>query len=78
MSKSKVHLTPVSNIVNNHLVDKTNVIQREFDSLKDGFTFINTNTNEERVDNLMNVSVYDDIMVYENKQYKILHMLTIG
>lgn len=78
MAKAKVHLTPVSNIMDSQLIDKTNVIQREFDAYSDGFVFINTKTGQERNDHLMNVSLYDDTMIYDGKHYRILHMTTIG
>lgn len=78
MAKSIVHLTPVSNVMDSKLIDNTNVIQREFDSYKDAFTFTNINTGHERVDTLINVSLYDDVMTYNDKNYRILHMKTIG
>lgn len=76
MSKTTVHLTPVSNIMDDRLIDNTKVIARQFDSLTEPFTFINIHTGEERVGNLMQASLYDDTMVYEGKHYRILKMLT--
>lgn len=56
-----------------------NKVETEFhDSYKDEFTFYNVKTEETRKDFLINVSLYDDRIVRDEKQYYILHMLTKG
>ncbi len=73
---STILITPISNIINNTVVDNSKVIKRTHDSNMDVFTFYNVRNEETRCANLMSVSLYDDLIVEGEEKYKILHMLT--
>ena len=73
--KSEIHITPVSNIVNGKLLDKTNVVAKVYNTDNDSFTFINV-SGETREDTLINASLYDDTLLLDGKHYRILHMLS--
>lgn len=74
--KSTILITPTSNIVNMAVVDNSKVTERTHDSYMDVFTFYNVKREHTRKANLMDVSLYDDVIVENDIHYKILRMLS--
>lgn len=74
--KSTILITPTSNILNMAVVDNSKVEKRTYDSNMDVFTFYNVKQGETRKANLMDVSLYDDVIVEKDVHYKILRMLS--
>lgn len=74
--KSRITITPTTNIKDNQVVDYDKVEKRTYDSDMDVFEFLDVVRNEKRRANLMNVSLYNDVIVEGDIHYKILHMLT--
>ncbi len=74
--KSTILVTPVSNIKDYRVVDESKIEKRTHDSRMEVFTFYNVVQKETRKANLMDVSLYDDLIVEGEEQLKILHMLT--
>lgn len=75
MSKSTITITPVTNIENSRVVDNDKVTTETWDSY-DPHTFRNVPSDKTRKDTLIHVSLYDDVIVREKEEFKILHMLT--
>jgi hypothetical protein len=74
--KSTILITPTTNIVNMAVVDNSKVEKRTYDSDMDVFTFYNVKREHTRKANLMDVSLYDDVIVENDVHYKILRMLS--
>lgn len=74
--KSTVWMTPTTNIKDHRVVDDKKVEKRTYDSDMDVFTFYNKKYRSTRRANLMDVSVYDDVIVEGDVQYVILCMLS--
>lgn len=74
--KSTILITPTTNIVNMAVVDNSKVEERTHDSYMDVFTFYNVKREHTRKANLMDVSLYDDVIVENDVHYKILRMLS--
>jgi hypothetical protein len=74
--KSTIIITPTSNIQDNAVFDNSKVSKRTYDSDMDVFTFRNVKRDHLRRSNLMDVSLYDDVIVEGDVEYKILHMLS--
>lgn len=72
--KSVITITPTSNIVDFRIVDQAQIKKRTCDRNMDVFTFYNVKSKETRKSNLTEVSLYDDLIVEGDIQYKILHM----
>lgn len=73
---STILITPTTNIRNNTVVDESKIEKRICNTLMDVFTFRNVKQNEKRRENLMHVSLFDDVIVEGNTEYKILQMLS--
>lgn len=73
--KSTIYITSTDNIKNHAVVDNDKVRKETHDTLMDIFTFENKN-GELRKSNLMDVSLYDDVIVDGNTKYVILSMLS--
>ena len=76
MAKSTITITPTTNIKDGAVVDNRKVTKETHDSRMKMFTFYNVNEKETRKGNLIEVSLYNDHIVRDNVQYKILQMLT--
>ena len=76
MSKSKIIITPSLNIKDYSVIDNDLVTSEIHDSRDALFTFRNVVKDKTRTGALINVSLYDDVIVRNNIEYKILHMLT--
>lgn len=74
--KSTITITPISNIKDSRVIDNEKITVKTYDSLMDVFLFYNIKNEETRKSNLMDVSLFDDLIVQNDEQYKILHMLT--
>lgn len=72
--KSTIKITPISNIVDGCVVDNTLILTSIHDTDMD--VFVMYNNGKLRKGNLMQVSLYDDLLVIDNIHYKILHMLS--
>lgn len=74
---STITITDVANInfETMSVVDYDQVLTETHDSHMDVFLFENESGNQRRA-NLMSVSVYDDMIVRDDKKFKILHMLS--
>lgn len=75
--KSTILITPTTNIKDLIVIDETQIETRTYDSKMDVFEFYNVRHQDSRKSNLMDVSLYDDVIVEDGKNYKILRMLTI-
>jgi len=75
---STILITPLENIDYEKLkvIDNDQIIEETHSSNMQVFHFFNQKTKEERMDTLTNVSLYDDLILRDDKRYKILHMLT--
>ena len=73
---SKIVITPITNIAGGRVINQDAVETREYNSRMDVFLFHNRERNEMRKGNLMDVSLYNDLIVENEIYYKILHMLT--
>ena len=74
--KSTILITPVDNIIDNAVVDNEKVTSGTYDTLMDVFVFYNEKRKEKRRANLMDVSLYEDLIIKDDIQYKILSMLS--
>lgn len=76
--KSKILITNLDNIDfhNSCVIDNEKILTEVYDSDMDVLIFENIKTNRQRRANLMNVSLYDDLIVREETKYKILRMLS--
>lgn len=74
--KSEITITPISNILNHRVIDEDKIQIRSYDTNMDVFEFYNQRYQESRKSNLMNVSLYDDVIVEGDEKYKILRMLS--
>ena len=75
--KSTITITPAENIKDRRVIDESKIEQRTYDSDTDVFTFYNVKYKETRRSNLMNVSIFNDLIVDGDVQYKILAMLSM-
>lgn len=75
-SQSKIQTTPFLNINAGSLVDKTKIETKTYDTYMDVFTFRNIKNNITWRGCLMHVSIYDDLIIEDGIEYKILSMLT--
>lgn len=76
MTTSKITITPTSNIENSQVVDIKLVTTESHDSRDLKFILRNTINNITRRGDLINVSIYDDVIVRGSNEFKILNMLT--
>ncbi len=74
--KSTITITPTTNIKDHRVVDETKIEKRTYDSDMDVFTFYNARHEHTRRSNLMSVSLFEDVIVEGDIQYKILNMLS--
>jgi len=76
--KSQILITNIKNIdfKENKVINNSQIVKQIHDSDMDIFTFENIRTGKQYRGNLMNVSVYDDLILENNEKFKILHMLT--
>lgn len=74
--KSTITITPTTNIKDLRVVDEKQIETRTYDSDMDVFTFYNARHRHTRKSNLMSVSLYEDVIIEGDKQYKILRMLS--
>lgn len=73
---STIWITPTSNIKDRGLLEENKIEKHIYDSDNDFLIFINKKTGEMRNDNLINISIYDDVILNGNVEYKILRMLS--
>ncbi len=79
MKQSTITITNVDNIDYNNacVIDESKIEVKTFDSLIDIFTFHNIITCETRRANLMDISLYDDLIINEDgTRSKVLNMVT--
>ena len=74
--KTAIIVTPVDNIGDFTIIDAKKVERRIYDNKMDTFTFLDTTTNEKRCSNLQSVSIFNDVILENDKQLKILKMIT--
>jgi hypothetical protein len=75
--KSTITITPMSNIENTRtLIDHKAVTTETWDSFMDVFELRNVRTDKRRRTNLMDISLYDDVIVRAGIEYKVLGMMT--
>ncbi len=74
--KSTIWTTPISNIKDLRVIDNAKVKETTHDSDMDVFTFYDVVHNKTRRSNLMDVSLYDDLIVEGEEKLKILRMLS--
>lgn len=74
--KSTITITPITNIKNYQVVDYSLVQQRTYNSDSDELRFYNVNHKQYRHDTLIHVSLYNDLIVEGDVQYKILAMIS--
>ncbi len=72
--KIKLTITETNNIKDYQLIDQKLISIVYYDK-SDELVFEN-NVGELRNDRLINVSLYDDLIILNDKKYKILNMLT--
>lgn len=75
MAVSVITYTPISNIADGVLKDAGIYSRIECDAYNDMFTMKNPKR-PDRMDTLINVSLFDDTVVINGQDCKILHMLT--
>ena len=67
----------MSNIENTRtLIDHKAVTEETWDTFMDVFEFRNARTDKRRRTNLMDISLYDDVIVRAGIEYKVLGMLS--
>lgn len=76
MNYSKIWVTRTTNIHLNQVKDESKIETMILDADNEKLRFFNTKKKEHRKDVLKNVSIYDDLLVVLNIDYKILRMLT--
>jgi hypothetical protein len=76
MKKATIWITPTTNILNSQVIDNGKIEKRVYDYDMDVFTFYNIRHKYNRRSNLETVSLYEDVIVEGDIQYKILRMLT--
>lgn len=74
--KSKILITPTSNIKDYRVIDDKKVETQTYDSDMDVFTLYNQRHQYTRKANLMDVSLYEDVIVEGETHYKMLRMLS--
>lgn len=76
--KSKIVITNINNIDFDKMrvIDDSKIEERIYDSKMDVFTFENVKSKQLYRGCLINVSLYDDLIVEGEEKFKILHMLT--
>ena len=74
--KSTIIITPTTNIKDLRVIDESKIETRTYDSDMDVFTFYSPKYNHTRRSNLMSVSLYEDVIVEGEVNYKILRMLS--
>ena len=77
MASSKITYTPITNIKDSVVVDDDLVKVDTYDSYMDVFTMTNPRIGRKRKDTLMNISLYDDIVIIDDVDCKVLRMTTI-
>lgn len=73
---STIWITPTANIKDLRVIDESKIEKREYDTDKDVFEFYNIRHQYTRRSNLMIVSLYEDVIVENEVNYKILRMLS--
>jgi uncharacterized membrane protein len=75
---STITITNVNNIdwKSRSVIDAAKIKTRQHDADMDVFTFENIHTTKQRKGNLMQASLFEDVIVENKQKYKILHMLT--
>jgi len=71
----KLVLTPIFNIENGKIIDDLKVQKRQYNE-HSKLEFENIKTKESREDTLINVSIYDDLIIEDEEKLKILSMFT--
>ena len=75
---STILITNVQNIdfEKMKVIDNSKVLEEKYDSDMDVLLLENKNNGRQRMSNLMQVSLYDDLIVRDNEKFKILRMLS--
>ena len=75
---SKILITNIQNIdfEKMQVIDNSKVLEEKYDSDMDVLLLENKNNGSQRMSNLMNVSLFDDLIVKNNEKFKILRMLS--
>lgn len=71
---AEILITPISNIENNRIIKNDKVEKRICCNRTNIFTFFNVPLQKTRKDTLINVSLFDDLIVEKRIKYKILRM----
>ena len=71
----KLYLTSISNIENGKVIDDSKVQRRQYNE-HSKLDFEDIKTGKLREDTLMNVSIYDDLIIEDEEKLKILSMFT--
>jgi len=73
---SSVLITPLSNVDGNTIIDYDLLEEKEFDSSEDLLDIFNVKFNEQRKGYLINISIYEDCLIFDGVNYKILRMFS--
>ncbi len=73
---STITITPTTNIKDFEVVNYDLVQERTYNSHTDELRFYNVNHKQYRHDVLIHVSLYNDLIVEGDVQYKILRMIS--
>ena len=74
-AESKITYTPISNIKDNRVIDISLVITKSFDTFR-ALNVKDIKRNLERDKCPIDLSLYDDHLIFDKVEYKILSMLT--
>lgn len=76
---STILITNIKNIdfEKMQVIDNSKILEEKYDSDMDVFLLENKNNGKQRMSNLMNVSLFDDLIVKNNEKFKILRMLSM-
>jgi hypothetical protein len=75
---STILITNIQNIdfEKMQVIDNSKVLEEKYDSDMDVLLLENKNNGKQRMSNLMNGSLFDDLIVKNNEKFKILRMLS--
>ena len=76
--ESRMHITNVSNINFDKMevIDNSKVKEYVHDTYNDIFLFEDIRSGIKRKDTLINVSLYDDLIIWGDEKFKILRMIS--
>jgi hypothetical protein len=73
---STITITPIDNIKNHKVLNEFLITKETYNTHTDELLMKNKKEGEIRLDTLINVSLYDDLIIKDETEYKILSMFT--